>query len=123
MAQLWKVGGILFATAAFVMLISLFNSINSYHFEEWGEGGERMTWSEACDDVGDYAEGRVMCDSLSQAKYLPLWGVLMSAGLAIVCFAKDSENDAEPKQAELEAIEHDIAMLEAQKRLEEARRE
>lgn len=96
MTKIWKMGAIIFATASVVMGIALIASINSYYFKEYDLDDE-TTFNEFCDDE-DGGLVIVYCQPLKQGMYQIAWYLFMSAGLAVVCFAKDSEVVSDPKQ-------------------------
>ena len=48
-----------------------------------------MTWAEACGEYG----GDSTCHELEQEKYSLIGGALLCAGLALVCFAKQEEEN------------------------------
>jgi len=100
MTKLWRIGGFVFATATIVMLISLFITINEYYFKDYDYDG---TLSEACSeaeilDPGDELN-LLVCQPHQKSKNIQVWGALTSAGLAIVCFAKDSETNHDSEQS------------------------
>jgi hypothetical protein len=100
MTKLWRTGGFVFATATIVMLISLFITINEYYFKDYDYVD---TLSETCSeaeilDPGDELN-LLVCQPHQKSKYIQVWGALTSAGLAIVCFAKDSETNHDSEQS------------------------
>ncbi len=97
MEQGWKKAGIIFIVATIVFTISLFLNINFYYATEVPEyyyfyddnNDNHLTISESCRDF----EGDFMCHTVEQEKYHLLGGGLVSAGLAIICFTKQDEED------------------------------
>ena len=91
MASKWKISGYIFSIASAVMLVALINSFHVYYVKEYAHpiSNSTSTLAEGCDN--DDATTMLFCHPIQQEKYHFLGGLLLSLGLAISCFARDSE--------------------------------
>ena len=95
MEEAWKKAGIIFGVGTVVFSISLLLSIQFYFMEdEYGgyyyvDEYESETWANACSGY----DGDPVCHELEQEKYPLIGGALLCAGLALVCFAKQEEEN------------------------------
>ena len=73
------------------MLVALINSFHVYYVKEYAHpiSNSTSTLAEGCDN--DDATTMLFCHPIQQEKYHFLGGLLLSLGLAISCFARDSE--------------------------------
>ena len=86
MEEAWKKAGIIFGVGTVVFSISLLLSIQFYYMEDEYES---ETWANACSGY----DGDPLCHELEQEKYSLIGGALLCAGLALVCFAKQEEEN------------------------------
>ena len=95
MASQWKIAGYIFSIAAVVMLISLIMNVYVSFFKVYD--GYDSPVAENCDEHDDSTSWQLdRCQPLKQERYLLTGLGLMSAGLGMACFARDSEKGDSP---------------------------
>ena len=101
----WTIAGSIFAIASVVMLILTFNQFRSYYFVDVSEeDGPPATLYEECEkwyeSAGDELDLdiAIWCEPVQQENYQMIWQLLISLGLTIICFSKNSKTRNQPKQ-------------------------
>ena len=90
MASQWKIAGYIFSIAAVVMLISLIMNVYVSFFKDY-DNLDGANVAGYCKEIDDSSTELLGCEPLKQERYLLTGLGLMSAGLGIACFARDSE--------------------------------
>ena len=82
--------GIVILVAALVISFVAAEKIESYYFEEKViEDDEEQTWKEYCDEAPSNWETTLqICEEKRHDIYSAVWGVILSFGLALMCFAQ-----------------------------------
>ena len=101
----WAMAGSIFAIASVVMIILTFNQFQSYYVVDVsGENDPPATLYEVCEkwyeDEGDELDLdiAIWCEPEQQENYQMIWQLLISLGLTIICFSKNSKTRNKPKQ-------------------------
>ncbi len=96
MASQWKIAGYIFSIAAVVMLISLIMNVYVSFFKDYDNLDGVNSVAGHCKENDDSSTELLVCEPLKQERYLLTGLGLMSVGLGMACFARDSEKGDSP---------------------------